>query len=823
MMDEFILAEIDVTVQSSFGQWLRQRRQVLDLTREDLAQRVGCAVITLKKIEADERRPSKQMAELFAEHLHIPAVDRPAFIRFARSQSTKDAMDWETPFRPPTNLPVQPTVLIGRDDAVATLHKRLLQPESHLLTLTGPPGIGKTQLALAVAAQVLDDFPDGVFFVALAPIADANQMMPTIAGVLGLSDTGPQTPLERLKVFLRDKQMLLLLDNFEQLLAGSVQIAELLAACPWLKLLVTSRAPLRIRQERQIPVLPLALPDLAHLADIETVTSYAAVTFFLERAQAVKPDFSITPDNTPAVAALCARLDGLPLAIELISVRVKLLPPAALLERLSGRLLLQSDGLRDLEPRHRTLNAAIDWSYQLLSAEEQALFRRLGVFVGGWTLEAAEAVCLADLSLSLLDGLASLLDKNLVKQETESDGEPRFRMLETLREYALGQLSASGELDALRQRHVDYFLKLAETAEAQEFGREQIVWFDRLEDDLANLRAALAWSSETETGLRLASALGWFFTERSHWNEGFDWLEHTIAANPEAPASLRAKALHTAGALGSFAGNKPRAQLYLEQSLALARAAGDRWNLAWALSHLGNFLTTDLALKAALQDESLMLFRELDDAMGITHSLVRSSWRAFGRKDYAHMRVLLEEAEVRARQAGDKISIAWITFNLGQLAWHQNQDLSQARTLVESSLPLYREARFQMGVKNALVWLGQLELTLGNLTEAQTRSQESLLWLREIEVGDPYLCASLGTLAHIASARGQFERAVQLLAAIQHIDELHMRESDNFDNDLATLRAQLGETAFTEAWEKGRAMTLAQVVAYALADEAHTP
>jgi predicted ATPase len=673
-------------------------------------------------------------------------------------------------------------------------------------------------LALQVAADVLDDFADGVFLIALAPVTDANLVSTTIANTLGVPNVGPRTPLERLQAFIRDKQILLVLDNFEQILAAAGQIAELLAACHWLKMLVTSRSPLRIRQERQNPVSPLAVPDLAHLPDVESVTRYSAVTLFMERAQAVKPDFSLTKENAPTVAAICTRLDGLPLAIELISARVKLLSPAALLERLGGRLMLQSDGLRDIEPRHRTLNAAIDWSYQLLSAEEQTLFRRLGIFLGDWTLEAAGEVCVENVNLNLLDGLASLLDKNLVKHDTRSDGEPRFMMLETIREYALQQLVTTEELDTLRLHHIDYFLKLAEGAEAHTFGREQIAWFDQLEVEFDNLRAALTWSLNSETGLRLAAALGWFFTERTHWNEGFSWLERMVAANPDAASSLRSKAFHTAGALAWFAGNGQRARTLCEQALALARAANDHWNMAWSLAHLGNYASENPNQAAAVLEESLALFRELDDAMGITHVLLRRAWAAQGQKDYPYVHVLLEEAEARARQAGDEVIIAWISSTKGLLALEQDQDLISAKTHLESSLPLFREARMQMGVKNVLSWLGSLELELGNLREAQARNQE-FLSLREIEPGDPYFPANLMTSARIASARGQFERAAKLLGTTKSIMlafKPDTSEIPNFDSDVAALREQLGEAAFVEAWAAGEAMTLKQVIAYAL-------
>jgi predicted ATPase/DNA-binding XRE family transcriptional regulator len=810
-----------MTTRTSFGQWLKQRRNALDITQDDLAGRIGCSPSNLYKIEADERRPSKQIAELLAQHLNIPPDERPAFVRFARAEKVEDAAPWGTPFHPPTNLLAQPTPIIGRDAEAAALRKRLLQLEARLLTLIGPPGVGKTRLALAVATQVLDDFADGVFLVALAPISDANLVTTTIANALGVPDVGPQTSLERLKDFLRDKEMLLLLDNFEQILAAAPQIAELLTVCPWLKLLVTSRAPLRIRQERQIPVLPLALPDLASLPDVEALMGYPAVALFLERAQAVKSDFSLTQDNAPTVAALCARLDGLPLAIELISARVKLLSPSALLERLSGRLMLQSDGLRDIEPRHRTLNAAIDWSYQLLNVEEQTLFRRLAVFVGGWTLEAAGAVCLENLILNILDDTASLLDKNLVKQDTRAEGEPRFAMLETVREYALERLSASGELDDLRQRHIDYFLRLAEGAEAHAFGHEQVTWFDRLEVEFDNLRAVLTWSLPSDAGLRLAAALGWFFTERSHWNEGLDWLEQMLAANPDAPPLLRAKALYSAGALAGMGmvREDKRARALCEQALALARAANDRWNIAWSLSHLGSY-TDDLDKAAALLEESLVFFREMGDAKGLSHTLFCRAYRALDQKDYPYVRLLVEELAILACEVDDKVSNAWVSYFLGRLSWHQDHDLEQVKTHYETSLALFREARFQDAINMSIVNLAAVEQAMGNMVRAQRFYEEALILHQKSLPGHPRVSFILSGLAGVARAQGQSERAARLLGAansdwLAQFAKLHS-EIIPFESDIAAVRAQLGETAFAEAWAAGKAMTPAQIIAYAL-------
>ncbi len=782
-----------MTAKMSFGQWLKQRRKVLDLTREDLAGRIGCAVVTLRKIEADERRPSKQIAELLAEFLNIPSHERAAFVRFARAEAVESDAPWGTPFHPPTNLPTQPTLLVGRDEDVATLRKRLLQPESRMLTLTGPPGIGKTRLGLQVATRTLDDFADGVFYIGLASISDANLIPTTIATILSVPEGGPQTPLERLKAFVRDKQILLVLDNFEQILAAAPQIAELLVACPSLKLLVTSRAPLRIRYERQIPVSPLAVPDLAHLPDLDRLSQYSAMMLFIERAQAVKPDFLLTQENASTVAAICTRLDGLPLAIELISARVKLLPPAALLERLHGRLMLQSDGLRDIEPRHRTLNAAIDWSFQLLSLEEQILFRRLSVFVGGWMLEAVEAVCMENLSLNLLDTLASLLDKNLVKQDTRLDGEPRFMMLETIREYALERLAISGEHEVLRHRHATYFVTLAEAAEPIFTKPQQGLLWDRMEVEHPNFRAALEWG---ETGLRLPVALVVFWSRRGHLTEGSRWLISTLARpevglSREAYHTLKAKALEWLGDFSVFQGELDAAQSRYEESLALYNELGNKDGYARVLGNFGIAVEMhgDHERAITLMQESLSLFREL----------------------------------------GNKSGIAWDLFFMGQPAYTHGQ-IEKAGTMFEESLALFRELDDTWGIASVLFRLAMVAVDKANYKQAGAYLVESLIRLQEL--GERWqMVNTLEVFACLAAAEGQSSknpqssliRSARIFGATSILREtlnapVLPSEQRFYDRGIATLRAQLEEAALRIVWAEGRAMTFDQVVAYVLDD-----
>lgn len=413
-----------------------------------------------------------------------------------------------------------PTPLIGREKEVAGLKQALQRPEVRLLTITGPGGVGKSRLGLQVAVELADEFQDGICFVRLAPLNDPGLVIPAVAQALGVKEAGERPLLEQLKLHLRDKHMLFLLDNFEHLTEATPPLAELVSAAPGLKVLATSRAALRLSGEHQFPVPPLSLPDLKELPGPEAVLEYAAVALFTQRATAVKPDFALTQGNAAAVAELCVRLDGLPLAIELAAARVTLLSPQAMLAHMAGdrglsSLSLLTGGPRDLPSRQQTLWDTIEWSYALMDVDEQLLFNRLASFSGGCTLEAAEEVCSAgrDLSITVLDGLSSLIDKNLLRQAEPAEGEPRLVMLETIREYARERLAESGEEDQARRAHAAYYLVLAEEATAKLNGAEQEVWLNRLETEHDNFRAALAWSldrGETEMGLRLGGALWWF-------------------------------------------------------------------------------------------------------------------------------------------------------------------------------------------------------------------------------------------------------------------------------------------------------------------------
>ncbi len=734
----------------------------------------------------------------------------------------------------PNNLPPQPTPLVGRERAVDEVLGRLLAPGVRLLTLTGPGGTGKTRLGLQVAAEVLDEFEDGAFFVPLAAITDPELVPPTIAKALGVRVTGDQPVIEGLKDYLRERELFLLLDNFEQILEAAPVVTELLSA-PRLKVLVTSRMALRLYGESEYAVPPLELPDPERLPDLERLTQYEAVRLFIERARAAKADFAITNDNAPAVAEICARLDGLPLAIELAAARIKLLPPRAILNRLSNRLKLLTGGARDLPTRQRTLRGAIEWSYALLEKGERMLFARLAIFVGGCRLEAIEAICDAegDLPIDVLEGVSSLLDKSLLRQEEGPEDEPRFLMLETIREYALERLEESSEAKALARRHAGFFLALAEEAEPTLEGTQQQAWLERLELEHDNLRAALSWALEadnSEVALRMGAALGEFWYLRGYLDEGRGWLEEALS-KPGHASAARARALGRVSWLAFLQGDLDRAEGASREGLELEgvelfRTGGQDRVAAELQRTLGIAVAGrgDYEQAARWFAESLAISRQAGNSRGAAISLFCLGIESRVGGDFEQATELYEEALTLCRESGDPALLASILTHVGYTFVLQGE-LERATRVSEEAAAMLREQKHRLYLVDALSNLGWAALLRGDPERAKSSFEESIVLCRELG-SRTTIIEILEGLACAAGEKGQAERAARLFGVAEALGEAvgyqhESGESALREPYLTAARSRLDGAAWQVAWTKGRAMTFEEAVAYALEDEDH--
>jgi len=697
----------------------------------------------------------------------------------------------ETEFAPlrtlenrPTNLPLQPTPLVGRERELGELGELLASPRGRLVTLTGPGGSGKTRLALQAGAELVEQFPGGVWFVALAALTEPALFLPTLAQTLAVREIPGQPLAHTLAEHLSDKQLLLVLDNFEQLLGAAGELPGLLAAAPGLRLLVTSREALRLSGEQLFPVPALSLPARGARLQVGALAQYEAVALFCERARAVRPDFELGDANAAAVGEICRRLDGLPLALELAAARSRVLAPQALLARLDERLGLLTGGARDLPARQQTLRATIDWSYALLNEPEQGLFARLAVFRGGRSLEAIEAVCVpgGELALDLLDGLESLVDKSLLNQEQGPAGEPRFLMLETIHEYAREKLADQGDAEQLARRHGDYYLALAEQAKPQLEGPDAVEWLERLDDEHDNLRAALEYynaAADSERELRLATALWRFWYQRGHVSEGSERLRAALAGKGEEPSVAREEGLNRLSKLASFQGAYDDAVALAEQALASARKRGDADNVTRSLLNLGFALVVsgDYERAAAIFEE------------------------------------LIEQGSFEPRTR----ALALLNLSVCLIA---KGDHHEARRRQQEGLDLFRKLGSADAVATSLINLGEIELRLGETERAREHLAESVpICLR---LGNRHtLAQGIQGLAGVRLAEGDAAGSARLLGASDGLlEEIAVtREASDqawTERTLEGLRERLAEEELAQGLAAGRALTLDEVVALAL-------
>jgi predicted ATPase/transcriptional regulator with XRE-family HTH domain len=773
----------------SFGYWVLRRRKALDLTRNELARLVSCAPETIKKIERDERRPSLQMAELLAETLAVPLEERKRFLQSARGEYPVHELQFDSqPLQSlrihQHNLPRPLTPFIGRDNELTRITKLLANPDCRMLTLVGPGGVGKSQLALRAAENQIGMYRHGVYLVPLAGVEEASALPSAIMTALGLQLKGQVRPQLISNLQDTDRKVLLVLDNFEQLVAASDLLIEILQSSPHMKFLVTSRERLNVQSEWILPVEGLPFPTLEETQEIE---NYPAVQLFLQTAYRVRPDFTWSDADRLLVARICNLVEGLPLAIELAASWTRALTCQEIVSELEKNIGILSTSARDVPERHHSIRAVFDHSWKLLSEEEQCVLRKVSIFRGGFTREAAEQVAGASLAT-----LSALVDKSLLRVDTQADRSMYFDLHELIQQYAYARLLASGEEDVrkLRECHLDYFVQFAEGAEPELYGPDNLIWFDRLDRDYDNLRAAFTWATDPTRGgsveqlQRLLGALWWYWCLRGHIEEACGWAAHALSQDAT-DKLLHARALWVSGFLNFFHGHTDKARVLLEQGVALCRALGDsgKRDLALALTYAGWDATAQGYLDSgqALHEESLKIRRELGDAWGIVQSFVHLSGIASERGDLASAQAFAEEGLLFARLQGEQSHIAMMLNNLGWVVLMQD-DLQRARSLLLEALEVCRELKWQWKAAGIFESLGMLE--------ARQENTERLL--------------------KAARFWGVAEMLYKVWGSLYRLEDSK--------REIAAVREQLGEESFSIAWEEGRKMTFEQAIDCVLKD-----
>jgi predicted ATPase/DNA-binding XRE family transcriptional regulator len=770
----------------SFGVWLRKQRRTLDLSQQAFANQVGCAEVTLRRIEAGTLKPSKELVSILLEKLGIPETDWPHWISFARGVSGFPLSSSPSSNKPISNLPAPLTSFIGREKEKSDVIGLIIK--HRLVTLTGSGGVGKTRLAIQIVAEVLDMFPDGIWFLDLAPLSDPELVPNTLANCLGLRESGdPKLSITDLLIsYLRSRTILVIFDNCEHLIESCAQLANsLLTGCENLAILATSREVLRISGEIAYRVPSLELHKLEIEPPVDVLAKIESVRLFIERVATVSEGFTISSENAIVIAQICQRLDGIPLAIELAAARAHMLTVHQIAKRLDDRFNLLTIGLRTTLRRHQTLRAMIEWSYDLLSENECIIFRRLAVFVGGWTLESAEEVCSGNgiEANNILDLLSQLVNKSLLMVEN-TDGVPRYHRLETIHQFMREKLMESDEKDAFFQTHAEYFLKFAEAAEPHLIRAEQITWINGLEIEHDNMRAALQWFMKLKHGdsaLRLASALGRFWHLRGLFGEGREHLEEALQIGIDSDKKLRAKALCWVGILAYTQGNYEVARKTLNRSFAISHKLEDIRGMADALYFIGviNRIQADYAKAQRSLEESLKLYDSLNDIHGVANTLI----------------------------------------NLGNISQSQGDDVRGLK-LFEESLEIFQRLAYKRGIAYA-------SLNLGNITRAQEDVQRSWEFYKEslllsYELGDRWSVAyALSGLANVLCSEGQHMLSARVQAVVTYLlDELATEfepfEQREYNKTTTALQAALGEEGYRQGLEVGKTLSLEKAIELAI-------
>ncbi len=858
----------------SFGYWVMRRRKALDLTRAGLAQQVSCSPETIKKIERDERRPSRQVAELLAEALAVPGEERELFLQAARGERPADQLSLTgQPLhlkahrgKPSHNLPRHLTHFIGREREIVAVRQLVIR--SRLVTLTGVGGSGKTRLAMKVVEDLLDAFPDGIWLVELAALSDPALAASFITATFGLIEEKDRSPLDALVGFLRDRQFLLLLDNCEHLIETMARLVETLAhRCPTLHILTTSREPLQIDGEAVWLVPPLSLPPAEEQLPMEFLAGHDSIRLFVERASATWPAFRLGGQNAAVVAQLCRRLDGIPMAIELAAARVRLLSVEEIVTRLDDRFRLLIGGKRTAPPRHQTLRALIDWSYDLLPPVEQRLLCRLAVFAGGFSLEEVKGISHEENEGHALDLLSQLVNKSLVVGDRVSGKKTRYYLHETIRQYGLERLAEEGAVEHMRDRHAAFYCRLAEEAEPQLYQAGQIAWLDQLEEKYDNLRAALNWtliehSESVETGLRLAVALAYYWEMRGVLLEGHRWLTAALEKVKAASVPLQAAVYLNAGNfwLEHPLWGEGLAIQCARESLNLYSRLEEDKGIAWSLRLLGNcsvYFEQNHDRATLLLEQALTLAEALNDKVLLVRAYQNLGRALMFKGELANAARAGEKGLALARETGDHWAIGFLSYHLGYTAIRQG-DYARAEAHLLDALDVCRELRLEVNATKTLILLGDLARLQEEYPQAANYYQEYLTiasrvagWDRyssplsklghvAIRQGDPALALgffrqsidsdpsggnvlwNLWGLGLVTAAQGRTRSAVRLYAAVEKLlesgnEQIVFREDqEDFRRNVALVRGELEEHDFAAAWAEGLAMSPDEAIARAL-------